>query len=106
MIHAIVLYLGLDKIEHNVDGKVEAAKHQAGDCEYQVVSNCCDTSFMCGLERGAGVAGAGVLQEPEDAGHQHTQGGHLQGSDHEDYSVKTSHSPARGGHCNICTLNI
>ena len=93
-----MLYLGLDKIEHNVDGRVEAAKHQAGDCEYQVVSNCCDTSFMCGLERGADhagllrVAGPGVLQEPEDAGHQNTQGGHLQSSDHEDYTVLKHHT--------------
>ena len=39
VIHVIVLYLGLDKIEHNVDGRVEAAKHQASDGEYQVVSN-------------------------------------------------------------------
>ena len=39
VIHAIVLYLGLDNIEHNVDGRVEAAKHQASDGEYQVVGN-------------------------------------------------------------------
>ena len=58
---------------------------------------------MCGLERGADhdhagllrVAGPGIHQEPEDAGHQHTQGRYLQCSGHENYIVITSlaHQP-------------